>query len=742
MRARLLLTAFGLFMVAVVVHTWTATLPFQLDDYALLPGASDRWALQDQSAQSVAVDGGAPEAPLNTAERYLYRPVSWGLWWTLIQINGDFADPRLFHATFLFLHGLVVVVVYFILRGLGAVRGAILGALAVAIMPGGIQAVSWTAATGDLIATLLMAIATLSIMGRGGIRLALSALCVGAAFLAKESAFLLLPAMGFAAFAVRPDLSTSRRLAPMIPALLALALAWALRANALGGRWSLSYAYEVVPTIDVAYVVSKVRSFVGAIMQGVVPWNQDPALSDAGVFPRLSSDALSAVILSVRSGMLVFVGAVTLSGFIAGRRFGIRVWLVGALCVSAALIPATLLFSDDGTNVGSRLLYPPLVVAAILFGLAWERVNGGWIVGYLLIQMLFASHVASTEAVAAEKIRSRLTSLRELVHAHPTETWVLQDNQAGVGGIPLLYGNVTGAFHPPIARETHKLIWWGDALTMDRIPNLWDQPSGVRFASVRGDRYVEDRSPVPALTKKMPQAVAHATGDVVTFDQAVPTRSLAAVRVTPAMGQGMARSVDVTWRLESGERSVSLGFVDARGESVLLYTPDDFDWTLGRQVTGFEIKGLRVSGNVELLSTVARAQIVAPKAGSIINPESPPALVFRPVTQMEGYRITYDFVLMPGVRFPVVYEVPVTRMEPTGDGLLRFLPREGDAVRWPGHPYHVTWQTLPSAFARELVARGIRRMSVAVRVEGVTAEFGAPAWRSDWRTFVVEAPSR
>lgn len=742
MNSRGLLTAVGLFLVAVVVHAWTATLPFQLDDYALLPGVASELGLESGDTPAEVAEQEAIARAGGAGERYLYRPVSWLLWLGIVKAHGGIADPRWFHAAFLALHGAVVVVVFSILRGFRSPRGAILGALAVAIIPGGIQAVSWTAATGDLIATLLMGLATLCTMGRGAARVGIGAACVGLAFLAKESAFLLLPAMALAVCASRPDERLSKRLVILLPALVALFVAWAFRANALGGNWRLSYAYEVGGSQGWDFLAAKAQSFATAILQGMVPWNQHPALSDAGLFPQLAASSLSSVVLALRAGMVAFVGAATLSGFLVDRRFKMSTWLLGALCFVIAMIPATLLFTDDGTNGVSRLLYPPFVVAAVLFGLAWERVHGGWIVGYLLIQMLLASHVASTEAVAASKIRSRLESLGDLVVAHPQANWLALDNEAGVGGIPLLYCNARGAFRPPIARTTHHVTWWGDRTTLDRIPKLWDLPASVRFAVVRGDRYVEDGAPIPEKALRLPKAVAHASGDAITFDDAVPTRSLVALRVKPVTDSTSASDVVVTWHLETGDRTVELGTVDARGGTVLVHTPDDFEWIMGRRVTGLTLKGLRVTGSAELLSAVERAAISEPIAGAIVDPAKPPALVFRPVSTMDAYRVTYDFVLTDGIRFPVVYEVPSSRTEVVSDGWVRFVPREGDAVRWPGHPFHVAWHTLPQAFATELVARGVRRINVAVRVEGVTSALGSPAWKSDWRVFVVEAPSR
>ena len=151
------LHSLAVFVLAVVVHSWTTTLPFQLDDYALLPGIGTELGIDDGAAKDRAQEMLALAEAGDAPPRYLYRPVAWLFWWTLMQLNGSFADPLWFHVAFLFVHGVVAVLLHRILLKLCSPRGALLGAACAAILPGGIQAVSWTAATGDLLATAMMA---------------------------------------------------------------------------------------------------------------------------------------------------------------------------------------------------------------------------------------------------------------------------------------------------------------------------------------------------------------------------------------------------------------------------------------------------------------------------------------------------------------------------------------------------------------------------------------------------------
>ena len=256
---------------------------------------------------------------------------------------------------------------------------------------------------------------------------------------------MLLPAMVLAVGAGRRDGAPWSRWAWLPWTTGMLVFAWAWRANALDGNWALSYAYDATSNRDLAFIVTKAFHLATSVLQGLVPWNQDPALADASWLPVLSESVVDAMVASLRAGIVALLGAATLSGLVTAGTVRPRVFLAGLVVLGVAFAPAALLFNDHGTNGISRLLYPGFAVFAVLLGIAWDRVHVGWVLVFFAFELLFVAHVAATEHRAADRIRSRVESLSALLDAHPRTNWLVFDGQAGVGEIPLIYCNTNGA---------------------------------------------------------------------------------------------------------------------------------------------------------------------------------------------------------------------------------------------------------------------------------------------------------
>ncbi|MEY2742206.1 MAG: hypothetical protein RIS21_574, partial [Planctomycetota bacterium] len=78
--------------VAVLFHAWCLALPFQADDYILLR----------QSPSAIGLAAPPPPLPGVSGDlldnTYLFRPVTWFLWWLLTLLGGGIASAPLFHA--------------------------------------------------------------------------------------------------------------------------------------------------------------------------------------------------------------------------------------------------------------------------------------------------------------------------------------------------------------------------------------------------------------------------------------------------------------------------------------------------------------------------------------------------------------------------------------------------------------------------------------------------------------------
>ncbi len=114
-----------------------------------------------------------------------YRPLWMLFWWPL----GRVGSVALFGATALALHAAAAVLLGLLLRALGRPTSVAAGAAALMFLaPQNLSAALWFSATTDLLATVLVLAALLALV-RG--RRALAAVAALAAFLSKESAFVL-----------------------------------------------------------------------------------------------------------------------------------------------------------------------------------------------------------------------------------------------------------------------------------------------------------------------------------------------------------------------------------------------------------------------------------------------------------------------------------------------------------------------------------------------------------------------
>jgi hypothetical protein len=226
------------------------------------------------------------------------------------------------------------------------------------------------------------------------------------------------------------------------------------------------------------------------------------------------------------------------------------------------------------------------------------------------------------------------------------------------------------------------------------------------------------------VTETLPTLAWTRVGERADFDVPLSSRSLNAVafELDP---EGPAVSASVVWHMKDGDRTVDLGLVDPKFGKLLAFAPDDFAWVRSGWVLGVAVRGPKVVGRPEPLHHVAQVGLLAPKENERRPPTSPPAIEFRPVRPMDHYRVTFDFVLAAGIHLPVIYDVPASRFESFGEGFLRWTPRPGRRGFLAEGGVPVSWETLPTAFERELVARGVYRVRVSVRVEGM-ARSGVP----------------
>ncbi|MEM7311241.1 MAG: hypothetical protein AAF682_31535, partial [Planctomycetota bacterium] len=278
-----------------------------------------------------------------------------------------------------------------------------------ALSAGGLQAVHWPAAGGDLLVAAAGAGALCAYLAG---RPVAGLLLLAAAVLAKATGLLVAPAVVVA-------LAGARRARPeaVAPgAVRAAALGAAgLCALALGLRWlfvgSLGLSYGVArdalpPAGELA------RSAGGVFVQALMPLERAAELRDlapaAALLPGGAPWAVLAFALPLAAGLL------------GGARR--RVALLLGLALVLAL-PAAALFPGAGTNYQSRHLYPALLplFAAVAAGLEplLARRFGRVALGLALVVAADGTvHVARVEHASARVLRAGRAALAEAARAH------------------------------------------------------------------------------------------------------------------------------------------------------------------------------------------------------------------------------------------------------------------------------------------------------------------------------------
>jgi hypothetical protein len=744
------------FAVAVLPHVLAVTLPFQLDDYAILPNLL------------VFVDTGA----LPPIDAYFYRPTAWALWSALLWVGGGIAHAPLFHAVVLASHGLAAWLLFRVLAPAAGRRAAFAAAVAFGVMPGGIQAVTWIAAAGDQLALVLLLAGVLLAQrfARTGARWTTPAISVAAfaSFLAKESVVALAPAAALGLLSVPRSERRDRRW--WIPA----AAAAAGLAAGIVARWirlgtpGPSYAY------DVSLTASELARVHKPLFQMLAPWNRAPELEDleptippwiADCFAEVGAGGalgLSEPVRVLWISVILTLGVPILLGLIRDPRRIPRAILLGAAFL-AAFLPcvAAWRFDFPATNTLSRTFYGPLAVFCALLAACLEplfRPSGGvtrrlrgvavaCLLGFLVITVDLLVHVWRVELRVAGRIRSRLESLEAAARAEAPGTHLLAvDPDAGLAGMPLIGPGVASALSRPFSRLGAKVSWWHDAVTLDRCAAFRKEPGPIRVLEVSDHRFVPLGELVPAMPATPPR-LAPVPGRPGRFEFPEPTaaRAIAAIRIPIGARRDDETGPACTWEGESGAppRPTSergpLVLPKPDGAGVAIAVPprtDDRGWRTMSRVRAIEVRGVDVAGEPEVVGALPEIELRLAMKGHLVVLGEIPRIPFRVPFDSSEYRVTFDFLVGP-VRFPMVYTVDRARLERIAGREYVFVPARDDRVEWIGHGYQVTWHGLPDAFRRELSQSGLHQIAVQFRVEGVAGDGVTPESESAWGSLTI-----
>lgn len=349
-----------------LVHAPALWAEFVYDDLRFIV-AND--ALEDAPASRLLLDpatasagtGLGPEGAGIVAD--IWRPLR--TLWFAAQRAAFGLDPAGWHAVGLCLHllnGLLVLrVLALLLGGLGL--PCLMGALAFAVHPVGVESVAWVSAQGDLLAVTLMLLA-LCVLESPGLGRTLGGAALGAlACLAKESAVVLPGLLLLRDLARDPSVAPPRRLTWLRTGVLALVVAAYLvaRAQVLPGE----LAQVAGPAIDLA---TRVRAFLAALAwyAGSMLWPLGFAFE--ADLPVPLSWGEPGVVLG--AGVLLSLVLVSLRALRGRRPAWALWWAAGAL---AALVPVAQVFVPLKTLAAERFLYPvlPCLVASVVALACW-----------------------------------------------------------------------------------------------------------------------------------------------------------------------------------------------------------------------------------------------------------------------------------------------------------------------------------------------------------------------------------
>lgn len=384
--------------VTVLAQAWMLDLPFQLDDYLLLPDPLAHFTHVERMREQ--------DVPA-----FMCRMPMWIAWWLVGLVVREPWSPVPFHVFGLALHALAALLLARLVARHApeelARRGAVIAGCLFGAAGGAMQAVSWTAAWSSLIYTLFaLGALNLALDARargtwGGT--AGAALCLYLAVITKVPALVAVAAVLLLLFLSAAARGAWRRLAGELALCgLAIVLGMATRRWFLG-TLHLRYEARVEPgLLELPGIVA--RGF-HALGQALYPWNRDPLL--AGEEPWLARLGLPAPALAA-----LFCAPLLVAGLALAPRA--RPYLGAlALALVGAVVPPGALYLGQATNVASREAYLPLAVSAAALGIAAAALSarrpalGAAALALLAVFVADGTwHVARSERLNGAEVRS------------------------------------------------------------------------------------------------------------------------------------------------------------------------------------------------------------------------------------------------------------------------------------------------------------------------------------------------
>lgn len=722
---------------------WTLWLPFQLDDYTQIPEGIKTMDFVFQSGQN---SESGPEGVQTSREtRYLFRPLLWALWYSIARIDGEPLNPAVFHGVSIALHILCTLAFYLVAKRLVSQKTALIASWIFALHPAGSEAVSWIAAGGDLLATMLAAIACLCALSRprSAFFALLGGIFLGLGLLAKESV-LVLPAILVFAFFRDPD--NIRTLKPWAQAtifLLPFAAAMWVRMEFLGNA-SLNYAGGLSPSLQILpKMSSKVLDYLAFM---AFPWN---IVGDPDHTP-IAARVAPAIVKSLMLGGWV---AVHLLGLILAdkglRRRQIQALLALALTLAPALFAAP---STEGTVFG-RTLYLPMVpwILGITFAAEpiLQRKWGRKIVipTTIVVSMLWIDagvHQALDQLDSVVTTQNKVVPLRNHLRDSPTQpTIIVIDPEPEKETIAALGPFFKQALSRPFTLMTpaiHHHRSYRDAFMASEFA---DSLTEVAIFEVNKDRHVILMAKLPKRPESLPDFRLISETDLTKQyepEETFPPRCVSAWSLDFEPGP----PVDVRFEVLTEESSASSEFkVPSRtvARTMTFASPASDSWRLSTVVRSVVItgSGAPFAKSPKLLRDLPLIQLESPRPGDRLLVGKLPTVAISSDHAEGLFKITFE-VALGNAWFPaMIYSVQADRFESKG-GWLCWQPSLTDKVESPIHQ-GLRWEHIRGYFEAYVTRQGLSVSDWRIRVESASEDGSTLFARSAWVGFEIgDAP--
>jgi len=481
-------------LLAILLHAWALSVPFQMDDGFGIPRAGAMLGLSDwppfQSPEDDAMFA-ASSAPgdFRWDSGWYFRPTMWVAWHGLVLLGGGTAHPWLFHAFQLLVFGLGCTLLTILLhRGFG--RGpALLAGMFMAVSHAAPQATTWASALGDTLAVTFAIAAGLPLaryLRTGGAGPFLNTVLLATlAQLSKDTAVAVFPMTFFVAITASPKSPRWKT------ALLALGLAFAVglaARMAYTGRLTVNYMATLTPHEDFF------RGWFSLALDVIAPWNRSPGVEgEAPIIARLG-------------GFITWWSLATLAplAMLAAARIRPAPWsflpITWAIGTFAIAIAPSLLLPPTATSYNSRALHGGVMAFAVVVAAVARtlEINGSprWLRRIAFVPMGILTLDASVHMFHAEwrgvhVLKKRAESLEIQTRDLPTKTLAIAvDGEDARDGFSLM-GSMAGTFmKEPFVRPSRNVLSRRDVTSISWIPELARRWDSIRILTLVDDAFV------------------------------------------------------------------------------------------------------------------------------------------------------------------------------------------------------------------------------------------------------------